>query len=92
MKIKKIILLAVLALFISSSMQGQGIYNSSKEKKVPPKGTTTNGGGIYRAPGDPDGGIGDDDTTPIGDGLLVLTLMAGGYFIAKSRKIRKNEV
>jgi hypothetical protein len=87
MKIKKIISLVVLALFIvSSSMQGQGIY-SSKEKK----GTN---GGIYRAPG---GGVGGEEVpgggegkeAPIGDGLLILTLMAGGYFIAKMKKNKK---
>jgi hypothetical protein len=91
MKIKKIVVWVVLALFIvSSSMQGQGIYSNSKEKKAPPKGTTN--GGIYKAPGDPGGGVERDDETPLGDGLLILTLMAGGYFIAKRRKIRKNEI
>jgi hypothetical protein len=97
MKIKKIISLIILALFIvSSSVQAQGIYNNNKsvEKKVPPKGTTTSNGGIYASrPGaGPDGMIGEQSDSPIGDGLLLLTLLAGGYFIVKSRKTRKNEV
>ena len=80
---KKVILAAVLVMTIcfGASAQRDGFFAGD------------NGGDISRASGDlpllPKGGVGtengDQPATPLGSGLLVLTVLGAGYALAKKR-------
>jgi hypothetical protein len=90
MKLKSIILILTLLFSISGSTSAQGIF-SKKTDEGSSTTTTTRGGGL-RAPTDPGGSQpdpGSDENTPIGEGLTVLILLAGGYVILK-RNVRKS--
>jgi hypothetical protein len=85
--------------FLSGSMHAQGIYSKNKDSQESASSPKLRGGGPG---GDPPGGNGDqgngggpgsDSTgTPIGEGWLILTALAGGYTVLKKRNIKKNEI
>ena len=104
MKLKYNLLLAafiiVLSICIGVSTQAQGIYSTdTNEKKV--ENTETNqsgdiGSGLFRGIGD--GGSGDDKPDdpggpdePIGEGILILSLLSGTYALVKRNLKRKHE-
>ncbi|GHU61421.1 hypothetical protein FACS1894160_4070 [Bacteroidia bacterium] len=93
MKLKSILILVVFSLMSYSPMQAEGLFNkpnnSSNQKAANPK----NGGRQLKDPptGPGGGGPGSQDAyEPIPDGLLILTLLAGGYVVLKARKKERN--
>ncbi|MDR1561804.1 MAG: hypothetical protein LBS54_01785 [Dysgonamonadaceae bacterium] len=89
MKKLKTVLTAFIALFILSTtytVQAQGIYSrkdspvtAAEKKKLP---------GIWAAPpsGKNEGVPATGNNAPIGDGLSILVMLAGGYFLSKKLK------
>jgi hypothetical protein len=86
-------------LYGGSNLQAQGIYSAkSSQTASTTSQSTTNSGGLFRAdPNDPfgDGGSdgdpapGEDSTPdPIGEGILILSLLSGAYAFVK-RNVRK---
>ncbi|MDR3339743.1 MAG: hypothetical protein LBT25_06600 [Candidatus Symbiothrix sp.] len=82
---------------ISGSTSAQGIFSKktdeSSSSTTSTRGDVTNtlGGGL-RAPSNPGGSQpdpGSDENTPIGEGLTILIILAGGYVILK-RNVRKS--
>jgi len=88
------------------TVHSQGIFSISDKKSLDKTKTTTtteqteplgNGGGIFRGPPpddatdkDPDPGVtvGDD---PIGEGILILSLLSGGYALVRRKIKNQNE-
>jgi len=104
MKLKSsiIVVFTVFVLFFLGGItktQAQGIFNADDKKvtdieKNQPLGN--GGGGIFRAPPDgsgdgkdPEPGHGDD---PVGEGILILSLLSGAYALVRRNVKRKNEV
>jgi len=103
MKIKSNLITAIIALsfllcgMIMNNMQAQGLY-SEKSNSTPTNNNqdsnSSGGGSLYRGWGDggsdgkSDPGVGDDEE-PIGEGIAILSLLAGGYALVKRRNIRK---
>jgi len=83
----------LLSIFLFSlPMQAQGLYKKDKEttKTQSEKSDPEGGSGIFYAPGHGGGGGSDQDgeagnPSPVGEGLLVLSLLSGGYALLKSR-------
>jgi hypothetical protein len=91
MKLKSILILVIFSLMSYSPMQAEGLFNKSNgsnQKAADPK----NGGKVLRDPPPPGGGGPGlpQDYDPISDGLLILTLLAGGYTVIRARKKEKN--
>jgi hypothetical protein len=87
MKLKSILILVIFSL-MSFSIQAEGLFNksnSSTQKSTDPR----NAGKVLRDP--PGGGPGTvpgaDD--PIPDGLLILSLFAGGYAVFNKARKKK---
>jgi len=99
MKIKSNIITAIIlvSFFIAGTtiMRAQGFYsNENTVKETEIKKESEEGGGFFKAP-PPGGGEerppapGDDE--PIGEGILILSLLAGGYALVKRKVKRKYE-
>ncbi|MDR3218578.1 MAG: hypothetical protein LBU22_06285 [Dysgonamonadaceae bacterium] len=82
---------------IAGSTRAQGIFSKKTTEEENSSVTTTRNndantrGGGLRAPSIPGGTQGDpgsDENTPIGGGLAILCILAGGYVILK-RNVRK---
>ena len=99
----KILTAIVIASFLvagATGMRAQGYYSDDKDKTatVSNQNNDSGGGGIFRAPPDeddpgtdrPDPGEGDNPD-PIGGGILILNLLAGGYILLKRNLKRKHE-
>jgi hypothetical protein len=77
--------------FFSDTVSAQGLYGNSAESGEQSSGSQ---GGSLRAgpstdPGNPtEPGKGD---SPIGEGLLVLSVLSGGYAILKKRNTKNQE-
>lgn len=88
-----------------TTLKAQGIFGNDNNEKV--TDIKPGGGSLFRAdppggwgsgdddddgdperPPEPDG---DDDTEPIGEGVLILSLLAGGYAMAKRNVRKKHE-
>jgi len=95
MKLKSIIRTVIAASFLfvgtSGGMQAQGFYQADSEEKTTTD-TNSSGTGIFRADDEfGEGGVdkGDPgDDSPIGEGILILSLLGGGYALVK-RNIRR---
>ncbi|MDR1782946.1 MAG: hypothetical protein LBR13_01610 [Dysgonamonadaceae bacterium] len=86
----KLLLSALLLLSIDGQMHSQGLYS---RKNAQDRGAEQTGDIILRANrGDPDNWIdagGNDTQVPVGEGVLILSLLAGGYALIKKRNIKK---
>lgn len=99
MKLKSKIITIVVASFLlagTNNIQAQGFFNNDK----PTAGNTTNksSGGIFRDDDDNWWDDGDEDRpqdpngdSPIGEGIIILSLLAGGYTLVKRNVRRKHE-
>ena len=102
MKLKSKVLTVIITvafLFTGTTIRAQGFYNNGES--VDDKTETTDakssdsGGGIFRDDGW--GGDGDDrdpdpeGKEPIGEGIVILSLLAGGYALIKKNIKRKYE-
>ena len=77
-------------LFCSTAAWSQGIYSPEESKSEKTVTTiSTYGGSLRGIPGS--GGAEQPPATgdPVGGGILILSLLAGGYTIARSRKGNK---
>jgi hypothetical protein len=85
LKSKIISLAIVLFLGATTSAYSQGVFKN--QSKTTEESTTTNSG-VFR---DPTGGPGDEPpgNTPVGEGLAILSLLSGGYFMLKRRNSKK---
>jgi hypothetical protein len=86
-----LVLVFALCLF-SENSSAQGLYGSSNKSEEKPSGPS--GGGSLRDdwdevddPNEP-GGDDDDPEIPISEGLLVLSILSGGYAIVKKRNAK----
>ena len=97
MKLKSNLLTAViilLFLFTGKTIQAQCIYNNKSTKVEAKAESKQSTGGLFRnddaPPGsggnDGDPAPGDDDPIePIGEGIMILSLLAGGYALLKKK-------
>lgn len=98
MKLKSIVIAGIIVAFFLSAFtaQAQGIY--SDDNKTNTAAPSPNSGGIFRDDDDDDGwgdGGGDTgapgDNSPVGEGILILSLLAGGYVFVKGKFKNKHE-
>jgi len=103
MKLKSIVLTVVTGAFLLFAVfpvRAQGMFTDNQTKEInAKKSESTNG--LLRAPGDGAGGGGeaegpgapglDSDPDPIGEGVLILSLLAGGYALVKRNGRKKHE-
>jgi len=91
LKSKIISLATIILLLVSGSAYSQGVFKSNLQKSTEESTTTT--GGIFKAPGPGDGpgenAPGLESDMPIGEGLAILSLLSGGYFMLKKRNTKK---
>jgi hypothetical protein len=87
MKLKSLIAITAALLICVGPIQAQGIFSNKKEEK---KGVTTanDNNKLLRAPTDPPSGGGEGpgtgtNETPVGEGIIILSLLAGGYTVLK---------
>ncbi|GHT61826.1 hypothetical protein AGMMS50239_13590 [Bacteroidia bacterium] len=86
LKSKIISLVIIFTVFVGGSAYSQGFFKNENSTS----GDTSTGNGVLRAgdnPGDP--GPGDPSTSPVGEGLAILSLLSGGYFMLKRRNSKK---
>ena len=96
MKLKSyIILTVVVALLLGGGItsRAQGFFSPNTKDQTETE--TTNDGGFFRAPpgigDDSDPDPGGDDEGPIGEGLVILSLLSGAYALVKRNVKRKHE-
>jgi hypothetical protein len=93
---------AILSFFLGGiGLQAQGIYSDKTNKEA--STTTTQavpnngGGGLFRSDDGDWGSDGNDgqpapgEDSPIGGGILILSLLSGGYALVKRNLKNKNE-
>jgi len=100
MKKTNILLMTILAVFLfgGTTLQAQGLFNKTEETTEKTNSESDEGGGAFfrgggfdDKPGDPDA-PGESEEEPIGEGILILSLFAGGYAMVKEKfKKRKYE-
>ena len=81
-------LVIVLSVFVSGSVYSQGIFKNDKSKTTE-QSTTTDQGVLKDSgttPGDESPGL---QSTPVGEGLAILSLLSGCYFMLKKRRNTK---
>lgn len=99
LKSKIILTVVIVLLFVSSSAYSRGPWEETRKEQ------TTGNNGIWNGstsdnqsigntlrddPSNPgDQPPGTDFTTPIGEGLIILSLLSGGYFMLKRRNEKK---
>lgn len=86
---QKLFTLAVLVVFLLSytAISAQGIYEEN-DLTISPTGDDEDYDAPLRAV-DPSGAGTDENPSPIGEGLLVLSVLAGGYALVKKRSSKK---
>jgi len=103
MKLKYNLIIAFVVYFLFfgigvDTTQAQGIYSADKNDRKADNTEVTksedSGGGVFRAFGD--GGWSQEPTTrgdddPIGEGILILSLLSGAYALVKRNVKRKHE-
>lgn len=85
---KKVITLLILMVFLVQGSFAQGLFSSSTtddEKETDGYDRS----GLVRAP--PGGGGVEPPGTPVGEGLLILTALAGGYSLIRNKKSNKQK-
>jgi hypothetical protein len=105
MKLRSIVITIIASLLISGTIQAQGIYSnmkSSSDNSSSSSSVYSSGPMLRDESGDGfgDGGSGDgkdpdpggpSDRAPIGEGLLILSLLSGAYAIVKRNLKNKHE-
>jgi hypothetical protein len=87
LKSKIISLVIIFTVFVSGSAYSQGFF---KNEKTTTSGGTSTDNGVLRngaQPGDPSAG--DASSSPVGEGLAILSLLSGGYFMLKRRNSKR---
>ena len=77
----------IIFLSASASAYSQGVFKN--QPKSTEESTTTNGGVFRDAPGGGDIDQPPGTDAPVGEGLAILSLLSGGYFMLKKRKEKK---
>jgi hypothetical protein len=88
LKSKIVSLIIILSIWACASVYSQGFFkNESKTSEE----TIKTSNGVRRAP--PGGGPGDQPpgsgSSPVGEGLVILSLLSGGYFMLKKKNSQK---
>ena len=86
-KLKIFSFIVIVLLFVSRPIHSQGIFkNNTQTTEV----NTSNNGGILRGDptGPPDQPPGETDS-PVGEGIAVLSLLSGGFFILKRKNSKE---
>ena len=86
LKSKIISLATIILLFVASSAYSQGIFKDNQPKTTE-ESTTTSTGILKAGPPPTDQPPGFD--APVGEGLAILSLLSGGYFMLKRRNTKK---
>jgi hypothetical protein len=93
----KILVIIIASFLLSGGLRAQGIYSNNKTTDT---NTENNDAGIVQraAPGQGSGDGKDDgapgkdsDPNPIGEGILILSLLSGGYALVKRNVRNKHE-
>jgi hypothetical protein len=88
-------LIVILCLsFLSGAMQAQGIYSKNKDAQDDSSSPSLRGrpGGGNPPPDRGEGGPGgDSEKSPIGEGWLLLSALAGGYALYQKRHTEKRK-
>jgi len=87
LKTKIISLATIILLSVASSAYSQGIFKDNQPKTTEESTTTSTGGLLKAGPPPTDQPPGFD--APIGEGLAILSLLSGGYFMLKRRNTKK---
>jgi hypothetical protein len=93
LKSKIILLITIFSISLAGSAYSQGLFKNNNNNPAPQENTTTKTSGLFAEsgkpkPDDPDG-PGEDGPygeSPVGEGLVILSLLSGGYFMLKRRK------
>lgn len=99
MKLKSIVIAVIIIVFflpvVGTTIHAQGIYSNDNQAITTTTTPVNNGGGIYRAGEDGTDGPGapgpSSDPEPIGEGVFILSLLAGGYALLKKNLRKKHE-
>jgi len=97
MKLRSILITVIIVVFFlfGVTLYAQGIYSTNDQTTSAPAPMNNGGGGIYRAGEDGTDGPGapgpNSEETPIGEGFLILSLLAGGYALLKKNLRGKHE-
>jgi len=99
MKLRTVLITVITVVFFlfEGTLYAQGIYSANNQTTSAPAPMDNGGGGIYRAGGggsDGPGAPGGNSTpaeAPIGEGFLILSLLAGGYALLKKNVRGKHE-
>ena len=97
MKLRSILITVITVVFFlfGVTLYAQGIYSTNNQTTSAPAPMNNGGGGIYRAGEDGTDGPGapgpSSDDTPIGEGFMILSLLAGGYALLKKNIRGKHE-
>ena len=88
LKSKAISLAIIVLLCVSVPVHSQGLFKS--DATTTQENTTANNrGGLLRGPDPPPIEPPGDLNTPIGEGLAILSLLSGGFFMLKRRDSKK---
>jgi len=87
-KSKTISIVVLILLFVSGPIYSQGLFKNNT--KTTQESAATSNGGIFRGgPVDPPDQPPGDENTPVGEGLAILSLLSGGFFMLKRRNSEK---
>jgi hypothetical protein len=87
LKSKIISLVIIFTVFVSGAVYSQGFFKN--DTKTSEESSTTNEGLKKGTPPPGGGPVNETHPGPVGEGLAVLSLLSGGYFILKKRNSRK---
>ena len=83
---KKLIILSLITMFLGGQLSAQGIFGGSSEENE--EAMERSSSSSQRGPIIP-GGPGEAEGSPVGEGLLILSALAGGYALVRNRKSNK---
>jgi hypothetical protein len=90
LNIKNVLLAGISLMSMGSAVYSQGLF---KNHSTLSSNEITNSGGVFAAENKPvpQGDVpGEDAQYPVGEGLVILTLLSGGYIVLKNRLKHKN--
>jgi hypothetical protein len=99
LKLKTKIHIIILCVFACNSTYSQGLFNNQSTTSEG-SSTLNHGISLLKDPNDIESGdnifngLGDavgKESTPVGEGLVILSLLSGGYFILKRNKNMQKE-